>query len=212
MSDPTTATAEQPLPFAQLLAHIAGRDGGDRMKLRELSARLRDRSWGGMLLIFAAINLLPLPPGTTTVTGIPLIVITAQMAWGRRRPWFPRKLDDRGIGKPLLAKLATKLAPWERRIARLIRPRLCWMTNHRGTRVIGAIGLLLSAILWLPIPLGNHAPALALTFYALGLIYRDGVLVIAGLLTTIGSLFLVSVTFAAAWWAALQLWAHAFGA
>ncbi|HEY8592775.1 MAG TPA: exopolysaccharide biosynthesis protein [Sphingomicrobium sp.] len=210
-SNPIDATA-QPLPFAQLLAHIAERHGSDRLKLRELSARLRDRAWGGMLLIFAAVNLLPLPPGTTTVTGIPLIIITAQMAWGRRRPWFPRKLDDRGIGKPLLSKVAAKMAPWEQRIGRVLKPRLCWLTNHRGTRVIGAVGLALSAILWLPIPLGNHAPALALTLFALALLYRDGMLVIAGFVATIASLVLVSLTFAAAWWAAVQLWAHTFGA
>jgi hypothetical protein len=212
-NDPTPShgPAGQPLPFSQLLDHILEQHSGERLTLGELSARLRDRAWGGLLLIFAAFNLLPLPPGTTTVTGLPLIVITAQLAVGRPRPWFPRKIDKRGVSTQTLARLSAKIAPWERRIEKIFKPRMPALTNHRAARVIGIVGLALSVTLWLPIPLGNHMPALALTLFALALIYRDGVLVILGLLATIASVALVSVTFAAAWWAAVKLWVLAFG-
>ena len=212
LTDALSEPAARPLPFSQLLTHILEEHGGDRLTLGELSARLRDRAWGGLLLIFAAVNLLPLPPGATTITGLPLLVITAQLALGRARPWFPRKLDQRGISKRHLSRIAAKIAPWEVRIERVLKPRLYALTNHRGARVIGLIGLVLSIILWLPIPLGNHAPALALTLFALALIYRDGVLAILGLLATIASAILVSVTFAAAWWAAVKLWTAMVGA
>lgn len=199
-----------PLPFSQLLDHILQEHGGDRLSLSELSARLRDRTWGGLLLVFAAINLLPLPPGVTTVTGIPLLVITAQMAWGRARPWFPRKLDERGMTRAHLSKLAEKLAPWERRVERVFKPRLCELTGHRGARVMGAISFVLSVIIWLPIPFGNHVPALAITLFALSLIYRDGVLAILGGITTAAAIALVSLTVGAAGWAAMQIWNHMF--
>jgi hypothetical protein len=208
----TGAADDRPLPFSQLVMRIVREHEGERITLGELAAGLRDRAWGGLLLIFAAINLLPLPPGTTTVTGLPLIVITAQLAAGRARPWFPRKVDQRGIATSHLDRVVTKVAPWERRIERIFRPRFVGLTSHRAARVIGVVGLILSVILWLPIPLGNHAPALALTLFALALIYRDGVLVVLGLLATIASFFLVSVTFAAAWWAAVKVWAAVFGA
>ena len=121
---------------------------------------MRDRAWGGLLLIFAAINLLPLPPGATTITGLPLLAITAQLAAGRHRPWFPRKLDQRGIGNETLRRIAEKIAPWEQRIERILKPRMYALSNHRAARVMGAIGFLLSVILWLPIPLGNHEPGM----------------------------------------------------
>lgn len=211
-AQPPGVAGAQPLPFSQLLSHILQEHGADRLTLGELSAYLRDRAWGGMLLIFAAFNLLPLPPGTTTITGLPLIFITAQLAAGRHRPWFPRKLDQRGIGKQTLGRIAAKVAPWEARVERVLKPRMWALTNHRGARVIGLVGLALSIILWLPIPLGNHVPALALTLFALALIYRDGVLVIMGLLVTVASFVLVSFTFAAAWWAVVKIWAALFGA
>lgn len=203
LSDATTTAG--PLPFSQLLTHVLDEHGGDRLTLSELSARLRDRAWGGLLLIFAAINLLPLPPGVTTVTGLPLIVLTAQMVAGRSRPWFPRKFDQRGVGKDHLRRIAEKMRPWEERIERVLKPRLCMLTNHRAARVIGLLSLLLSVILWLPIPLGNHVPALAMTLFALALIYRDGVVAILGVVATIASFILISFTFAAAWWAMVEV-------
>ncbi|MES2120534.1 MAG: exopolysaccharide biosynthesis protein [Pseudomonadota bacterium] len=206
MTDTPTTAGGQPLPFSRLLTHILEEHGGERLTFSELSARLRDRAWGGLLLIFAAINLLPLPPGTTMVTGLPLLVITAQMAVGRSRPWFPRKLDQRGIGAEHLGRVAARMRPWEDRIERILKPRWCALTNHRAARAIGLVCFALSAILWLPIPLGNHVPALAMTLFALALIYRDGLLVILGVLATIASLALVSVTLGAAAWALVQLW------
>jgi hypothetical protein len=212
VTDTDTTAAAQPLPFSRLLTHILEEHAGERLTFSELSARLRDRAWGGLLLIFAAINLLPLPPGTTMVTGLPLLMISAQMAAGRSRPWFPRKLDQRGIGTDHLGRLAARMRPWEERIEKVLKPRWCGLTNHRAARVIGLVCLALSAILWLPIPLGNHAPALAMTLFALALIYRDGLLVMLGALATIASLVLVSVTLGAAAWALVHLWHGLTGA
>jgi len=192
---------DQPLPFSQLLGQLLDAHEGDRLTLSDVSAHLRDRAWGGLLLVFAAINLLPLPPGVTTVTGLPLIVLTAQMVAGRARPWFPRKFDQRGVSKDHLHRIAEKMRPWEERIERVLKPRLCMLTNHRAARVIGLLSLVLSVILWLPIPLGNHVPALAMTLFALALIYRDGVMAILGAIATVASFILISFTFMAAWWA-----------
>jgi hypothetical protein len=190
-----------PLPLSQLLAEIVQDHQEDRLTLSQLAALLRDRAWGGLLLIFAAINVLPLPPGATTITGIPLLILTAQMAAGRASPWFPKKIDRRGLTKDEIARLIAKMVPLEERIERVLKPRLCALTNHRAARVIGVVSLLLSVILWLPIPLGNHAPATSMTLFALALIYRDGVLAILGAVATLVSIALLGLTYTAAWMA-----------
>jgi hypothetical protein len=198
----------QPLNFSQLLAQIATGPAEERLTLSQFAAMLRDRAWGGLLLTFALINILPLPPGTTIVTGIPLIILTAQMAAGRATPWFPRRLDQNGVAKGDIARVVAKMLPWERRIERVLKPRLIGLTKHRAARTIGAVSLLLSLILWLPIPLGNHAPAATMALFALALIYRDGVLVILGGVATLISLVLVSFTVGSAWLALLFLLHH----
>jgi hypothetical protein len=204
----TELRSAEPLPFSQLLAEIVDEHPRDRLTLSELSTLLRDRIWGGLLLTFALVNILPLPPGTTMITGIPLVLLTAQMAAGKACPWFPRRFDRRGLTKEELGRLLGKILPWERRIERILKPRLCGLTDHRAARVIGLISLILSVILWLPIPLGNHAPALAMTLFALALIYRDGVLVILGALATAVSIAMVSLTIGAAWLALLYMLHH----
>ena len=207
---PAVATPSMggPLPLSQLLANVVHEHPGDRLSLSELAGLLRDRTWGGLLLIFAAINILPLPPGATTITGIPLVVLTAQMAAGRASPWFPARLDGRGITTDEIARLVARLLPWERRVERILKPRLTALTNHRSARAIGIVSFLLSIILWLPIPLGNHAPALSMTLFAAGLIYRDGILVVLGAVATVASIILVSLTFGAAWLALLLALHH----
>jgi hypothetical protein len=191
--------AAEPLPLSQLLAQIVEDYPGDRLSLSQLASLLRDRAWGGLLLIFAAINVLPLPPGASTITGIPLVILTAQMALGRTTPWFPKRIEQRGISKDEIARLMARLLPWERRIERILKPRFAALTSHRAARLIGIVSFLLSVILWLPIPLGNHAPALSMTLFAAALIYRDGLLVMLGALAALGSVVLVSLTFTAAW-------------
>lgn len=198
----------QPLNFSELLAEIVKEHPKERLTLSEFSALLRDRAWGGLLLTFAAINILPLPPGTTMITGIPLIIVTAQLAAGKVAPWFPRRINQRGVTKTEIAHLLTKILPWERRVERVFKPRLVGLTKHRGARVIGAVSLLLSVILWLPIPLGNHAPAASMMLFALALMYRDGVLVILGAIGALISLALVSLTVGAVWLALLMLLRH----
>lgn len=198
----------QPLSFSRLLAEVAAGPPEERLTLSELSAHLRDRAWGGLLLTFALINILPLPPGTTAVTGVPLIILTAQIVTGRSTPWFPRRFDERGVAKGDLARLVAKMLPWEQRVERVLKPRLIGLTKHRAARIIGAICLMLSLILWLPIPLGNHAPAATMALFALALMYRDGVLVILGGVATLVSLVLVSLTIGSVWLGLLYLLRH----
>jgi len=54
-------------------------------------------------------------------------------------------------------------------------------------------------------------PALAMTLFALALIYRDGALVILGVVATLASFALVSVTLGAAAWALVALWHQLVG-
>ena len=53
----------------------------------DLAAQLHGAP-GRMLFIFAAINLLPLPPGTSIFFAIPILIVSAQMVAGRKAPGF----------------------------------------------------------------------------------------------------------------------------
>lgn len=187
----------RPLPLSERLRQIAEQSGPDRITLSELSQQLHSRVWGGLLVILATINVIPLPPGTNTVLAIPLVLVSAQMALGRASPWFPRRIDRRGLTKGELQQLIAKMGPVEARVERIFRPRLGRLTAPAATRAIGLICIALSVIAGLPILMIHNAPAVAILMFGLALIYRDGVLVILGA---------IAAVLAVAFDAALVIW------
>lgn len=200
--------AEHPLPLSERLARIVAAPGPDRITLSDLARQLHSRGWGGLLVIFAAINVVPLPPGTNTILAIPLVLISAQMVFGRKSPWFPARIDRRGVTKQELQKLIEKISPFEARVERIFRPRLGELTGPAATRAIGLTCMILSVIAGLPILMIHNAPAIAILLFGLALIYRDGTLVILGAIAAVLSILfdaaliiwgVAAIKFAMAW-------------
>jgi len=187
---------------------IIAETGPDRLSFTELAAQLHGRAWGGLLFIFAAINMLPLPPGTSAFFAIPILLVAGQMVFGRASPWFPARLDRRGVTKNELQKLVSKIGWLEARVERLFKPRLPQFTGTTAARLIGIVCFLLALVAAIPIPLFHVAPATAIVLFGLALIYRDGALVIAAAIAAILSILFdglivgsgfVALKYAAAW-------------
>ena len=168
---------DRPLPLSQRLAEIVEEDGADRLSFSELATQLHARAWGGLLAIFAAINAIPLPPGVNIFFAIPLLIVSAQMAFGRATPWFPSRIDRRGVTKEELRRLVAKIQWVEVRVERMFKPRLATLTGPTATRLIGIACFVLAWLTMLPIV--HVAPAAVILLFGLALIYRDGALVIA---------------------------------
>lgn len=178
----------RPLPLSKRLEQIIEETGPDRLTFTELAKQLHSRAWGGLLFIFAAINCLPLPPGTSTFFALPILIVAAQMVLGRESPWFPRRLDRRGVTKQELSRLISKMGWLETKVERIFKPRLAQLTSPAATRVIGLVCFLLGLVAAIPIPLFHVAPALAIVMFGLALIYRDGALVIAAAVAAVLSI------------------------
>ena len=61
------------------------------------------------------------------------------------------------------------------------KPRLKLFTSHLGARIIGVLMIAPMASILIPLPSTNTVPGIGVAVAALGLIERDGVLVILGL-------------------------------
>ncbi|HEV2596029.1 MAG TPA: exopolysaccharide biosynthesis protein [Sphingomicrobium sp.] len=203
-----TETVERPLALSRRLEEIIDETGPDRLTFTDLAAQLHGRAWGGLLFIFAAINVLPLPPGTSAFFAIPILLVAGQMVFGRASPWFPTRLDRRGVTKNELGRLISKIGWLEARVERLFKPRLPGLTGPTAARIIGVICFVLGLIAAIPIPLFHMAPAAAIVLFGLALIYRDGALVIAaGVAAVLSIVFdalivgssVVALKYAASW-------------
>lgn len=200
--------AAAPLPLSQRLTQIVDESSPDRLTFTNLAEQLHFRAWGGLLFLFSAINVLPLPPGSTFFFAIPVLLIAGQMVFGRETPWFPARLDRRGVTKTELRRIIGKIEWLEVRIERLFKPRLAKLTGRTASRVIGLVCFMLALIIAIPVPLLHHAPAASIALFGLALIYRDGALVIAAAIASVLSVALdaaiigsgfVALAYAASW-------------
>jgi hypothetical protein len=181
-------SSPRPLPLSKRLEQIVHDAGPDRLSFSELAVQLHSRAWGGLLFIFAAINVLPLPPGTSAFFALPILIVSAQMAFGRSSPWFPARIDRRGVKKQELERLISKMGWLEARVERIFKPRLPALTAPAATRLIGVVCFVLALVAAIPVPLFHVAPAAAILLFGLALIYRDGALVIVAAVAAVLSI------------------------
>jgi hypothetical protein len=71
-----------------------------------------------------------------------------------------------------------------RAIERLTRPRLPLLTGDVADTFTGLVCVMLALIMALPIPFGDALPGIALVLFALGMMQRDGVAILLGVVAT----------------------------
>lgn len=179
------------LRFSELLSRVVDEHPADRIGFADLIAVIGDRSLGALLLLFALPNMLPLLPGMSLVTAIPLILIAAQMTAGKHQPWLPKWIMRQSIATAKVRKGLPRLLMLLRPVERLVKPRLEIVTGHGGTQLIGIMALLLSLIAWLPVVGLHYIPAFVIAAFGIALINRDGVLaLLAAVAGAMGSIVL----------------------
>jgi hypothetical protein len=213
MSGATDQPTDNPAasaPLSVVLLRLAQDSTRERIAVGDLLRALGDRALGALIFIFAVPNVIPVPPGVSTVLGAPLLFLSVQLMFGLR-PWLPALVAKRSISREDLATLVRRVVPWLARAEKLLRPRVRVLAGPPAEYLVGLVCLLLACILVLPIPLGNALPALAISLMALGVLERDGLWVLGGLVTAVASVAVVYGVVLAMAKAALYLLARWMG-
>ncbi|MEL7459631.1 MAG: exopolysaccharide biosynthesis protein [Pseudomonadota bacterium] len=163
--------------------------------------QLHERAFGLFLLVLALPCCIPFLYGIPQIVSLPLMFVAAQILLGRKTPWLPGKLGARQVSTDALAGLARRAGPWLRRIEAISHPRLTALTRAPADRFVGAALVLFSASILVPLPGTNTVPGFAVVVVAMGLLQRDGVLVILGAL--LGTAWIATLIFAGATLASL---------
>lgn len=166
--------------FSQVVEDI-GRKDDPKLYLGELVNAFGERGMGAMMLFFGVLNIIVgAVPGSTTILGIPLLIVSAQLVFRSDQLWMPKWALKRSIERATYRGAVARALPALRRVERLTRPRLSIMTGEVSEVLIGVFSCLLCIILIMPIWGGNLAPALIVSTLGFGLMQRDGALVLAG--------------------------------
>ncbi len=198
-------------PLSELLTQVAADETRERVAVGDLLAMAGDRAFGALMFVFALPNLVPTPPGTSAILGLPLIILAFQMLYGRRTPWLPKVIAARSIARTDLAAVVARAVPVLKRIERVLKPRLGWFVSAVAERLLSLLLLVLAAVLFLPIPLGNIFPAAAICIIALALVEHDGLAALLGAAIGVASLFIVWAAFIAVLHATLIAIEHLAG-
>jgi hypothetical protein len=182
-------------PTSQILRRLAA--SSERFaSVREVMGAMGSRAHGIALIIFALPDALPLPlPSLSTVLGIPLVFVAGHLVLAGEDSGLPERVLSARIPTSTLHFVARFLAPVLEALELVTRPRLVEILRYQ--RLLGIVCLYLSVLLLLPPPFVNFAPALCLVALALGMVQRDGLLVIASLVGTV--LMSLSLAYAARW-------------
>lgn len=214
-ADQTEGTSSPATPlmrqrFSEVLQEVAAAHQGERVSVADLVTAMRGRAIAALLFIFAFPNILPTPPGVAAVLGLPLIYLSSQLMLARQ-PWLPGFIANRSMTVETFRNIVARATPILNRAERMLRQRWWPLVSPGAERVLGLVCLLLSALLSLPIPLGNLLPATAICIIALALLERDGLWVILGLAATVAAFTWVGGMAFALAKSALFVVANAFG-
>lgn len=175
---------------------LASEAEGQTVTLAWVLDHLGERAFGLFLLFLALPCCIPFLYGVPQVVALPMMFVSVQILLGRRVPWLPEKLGARTISAESLAGLAGRAGPWLRRIEALSRPRLTALTRAPADMILGLALVLFSASILVPLPGTNTVPGFAVVIVSMGLLQRDGALVILG--TIIGTAWIGTLIFAGA--------------
>lgn len=191
----TTATHAD-LAISEQLAQLAKDAPTQTVTLDWVLERLNERAFGLFLLVLALPCCIPFLYGIPQVVSLPLMLVSVQILLGRRTPWLPTNLGARTVTQDGLQNLAERAGPWLRKIESLSRPRLTSLSRPPMDRLVGLGLVLFSASILVPLPATNTVPGIAVVIISMGLLQRDGILILLGLLA--GTVWIATLIFAGA--------------
>jgi hypothetical protein len=158
----------------------------------------------GLLLLsmmLVIVFLIPVSiPGVSTVFGA-IIVLVGVSRLLQRPLWLPEKLRLHEVPTDRLKTTLGAGLIWVQRLEKISTPhRLGALVDSKYAAIISDSAFILAALLLMApfglVPFSNTLPAVAVLFFAIGLLQRDGIAVLLGHLLNIATISYFSVLIA----------------
>ncbi|MEN4903566.1 exopolysaccharide biosynthesis protein [Luteimonas sp. TWI662] len=173
----------------QLQSLIAGLPDGD-VQVGPLVDELGAQGMLLLVILLTLVFLIPVSiPGVSTVFGAVIVLVGVARMMGRPL-WLPAAVRRRSVPAGRMRGALDAGLRWVRRLERITRPgRLAGLTHGRGIGLFNDAALILGAVLLMApfgfIPFSNTVPGVALMCLAIGLLQRDGMMVLLGHLANV---------------------------
>lgn len=165
----------------QIIEDLVNKSSADKVLVGDIVDSMEAIGFGLALMIFSLGIIIPLPPPFPSIISLPLVVFSAQMTIGMNAPKLPIWIAKKEIKRSVLAMMVQKSSPYIRKVERILKPRLTFMSSIIAERVVGFFLLGFSSFILVPLPLSNFIPGLGILITSFGLMGKDGLVIILGI-------------------------------
>ncbi|WJS04080.1 exopolysaccharide biosynthesis protein [Roseibium aggregatum] len=149
------------------------------------------RAAGPLLFLPALVMISPIGaiPGVPIVLTTLTLLVAGQLVLGRTSIWLPSFVRNRGFPKQKVKSIIDKLTPYAERADRYLGQRLAMFAGETASRIIAAFCIFLSLLVYPAtlLPFAVALPGSAILLLSLGLLVRDGVVALVGLMVALAA-------------------------
>ena len=191
------SAADTPKDLEDVIAELdeAADSNGAKVSVEEIMEAVGRRSFGPLLVLSGLLGMTPIGviPTAPTIIALITVLVAGQLLFGRKQFWLPQALLKLSVDAGKVKKAASVSKKPAAFIDKLIRPRLTVLTTAIADRFVAGVCVLIA--LCVPplelVPFAAFIPAAAIFIFGLGLIARDGLLILIALLISAGAIGLL---------------------
>ena len=166
------------------IAQRARERDSDPFTLGDIIEAVGRRSYGPLLLVIGLFAISPatIVPGMTWLAAALTLLVAGQMLFGMKRPWLPSKALRAKLPREGSLQAIEKVRPWAKRVDAVLKPRLAFLSQPPFVNLV-ALFVIAAALVTFPlslVPLAPLAPGVAVVFFGLGMVARDGLWLLLG--------------------------------
>jgi hypothetical protein len=161
--------------------HIKRRKNVSKITIQEISFLAGQRAIPLLICILSFPTAIPIPypPGFIVTIGIISMILSFQLILGCKTPKLPKFIMSFAIKKHLLSLIVEKFQAMIFKSRKFIRQRaVIFAENEIALRLAGLWMFVLGFFLFLPIPFTNVPLGIGITLMCLGIIMKDGLIVL----------------------------------
>lgn len=185
MAEPDTAPDPGPVTISEIIARLEALTDREHVTLGEILSGFGQASFVPALMLPALLVFSPLSgiPLFSSICGLTIAAVSAQMLVRRRHIWLPRMLRDRAVSGPRLRHSLSRMTRTGRWIDRNTGNRLHLLTAQPMASLFTLICL--CAGLAMPflelVPFSSSILGLSVLLISAAFLTRDGLYALAGL-------------------------------
>ena len=177
-----TGVLDELLRVARHDAEHGGSAGKGRFAVGDVVEAFGERAFGPFLIILPLIEMSPIGgiPTLPTLLAFILSLVAIQLLIGRECLWLPGFIEHRSVKAERVTKGEDKLRRVTTWLDRHTGERLHYLVGKAGTKAAACVILLLCLTVPLLefVPFASTAPMLAILAFGVGLLARDGLLML----------------------------------